>query len=149
MDGPRCRATRRDGTPCRSPAESIGPDGFCWAHSPARRDERRAARAKGGERRSNANRAGAALPKDLADVRDTLLGTLSKLETGELEPRAAQAKASLARALVALHEAGQFERQLAALEASQEWHQLRGQIVAALAPYPEARTALAAVLDAG
>ena len=144
-----CRGTRRDGTACQAAPHAIGPDGYCWAHSPDKRDERRAARAKGGERRSNASRAGAALPKDLADVRDTLLGALSKLEAGALEPRTATAMAALARALVAVQEAGALERRLDALEASQEWHTLRGQILAALAPFPDARVALAEVLSAG
>ena len=144
-----CRGTRRDGTACQAPPHAIGPDGYCWAHSPAKRDERRAARAKGGERRSNASRAGAALPKDLADVRATLLAALGKLETGELEPRTAQAMASIARALVAVQEAGALERATVALEASQEWHTLRARIVAELGPYPDARAALAEVLSAG
>ena len=144
-----CRGTRRDGTACQAPPHAIGPDGFCWAHSPAKRDERRAARAKGGERRSNASRAGAALPKDLADVRDRLLGALGKLENGELEPRTATAMAAIARAVVAVQEAGALERATAALETSQEWHQLRAAILDALAPYPAAKVALAEVLSAG
>ena len=149
MGGPRCKATRRDGTPCRSPAESIGPDGYCWAHSPAKRDERRAARAKGGERRSNASRASAALPKDLADVRDALLRTLSGLEGGEVRPQTATAMAAVARAIVALQEAGALERATAALETSQEWQDVRRRIVAALADHPDARLAVVEALSAG
>ena len=103
----------------------------------------------GGERHSTASRASAALPKDLADVRDTLLAALGKLEAGALEPRTAQAMASIARALVAVQEAGALARATVALEASQEWHTLRARIVAEPRPYPDARAALAEVLSAG
>jgi hypothetical protein len=144
-----CRGTRRDGTACQAPPHAIGADGFCWAHSPAKRDERRAARAKGGERRSNASRASAALPKDLADVRDALLRTLSGLEGGAVRPQTATAMAAVARALVAVQEARALERATAALETSHEWQDVRRRILAALAPYPAAKVALAEVLSAG
>ena len=142
----QCMGTNKDGSPCG--AQPL-PSGWCRWHDPALTTERANWRARGGERRSNASRASAALPRDLADVRDKLLGALSKLETGELEPRTAQAMASVARALVALQEAGALERATAALEASREWHTLRARIVAELRPYPDARAALAEVLSAG
>ena len=111
-----CRAPRRDGSPCQSPPHTIGADGYCWAHSPARSAEREAARAKGGERRSNAVRAARALPRDLAGVRDTLLRVLAGLEAGEVDPRVGGAMASVARAICHLQEVGDLERRLGQLE---------------------------------
>ncbi len=143
----RCRGQTRAGEPCNAQPRP-GREWCAW-HDPQLAGDQTAWRAKGGAERSNARRATKTLPKDLADVRDALLGALQKLETGELRPQTAQAMASLARALVALHEAGQFERQLAALESSPEWRDMRARIVTALAPYPAARAALAEVLSAG
>jgi hypothetical protein len=142
-----CKGTTRAGEPCNATPRPGRP--WCAWHDPDLADKQAAWRAKGGERHSNASRASAALPKDLADVRDALLRTLSGLEGGEVRPQTATAMAAVARALVAVQEAGALERATAALETSQEWHALRGEILAALAPYPAAKVALAEVLSAG
>src|SRR5947208_809176 len=129
----KCRGTNRDGSPCQ--AKPYRGD-YCQWHDPALAAERAAWRARGGERTSSAARASKALPKDLAGVRDAMLRALGKLEGGDLDPRTATAMAAVARALVALHEAGAMERQLAALEASPEWRDVRARILAALAEFP-------------
>ena len=49
-------------------------------------------------------------------MRDAMLRALAGLEAGDVEPRVAVAMASVARALVALQEAGDIERRLLALE---------------------------------
>jgi hypothetical protein len=141
----RCKGTNRDGTPCNArPYRGE----YCQWHDPTLAAERATWRAKGGEHKSTVARARAALPKDLQDVHAALLRALSGLETGALEPRTAQAMAAVARALVAVQEAGALERATAALETSQEWQTLRAEIVAALDPYPAAKLALAEVLSA-
>ena len=141
----RCKGINRDGTPCNArPYRGE----YCQWHDPALAGERAAWRARGGERSSSASRARAALPKDLQDVHAALLRVLSGLENGTIEPRTATAMAAVARALVAVQEAGALERATAALETSREWHALRGEILDALAPYPAAKVALAEVLRA-
>ena len=45
----RCKATKRDGTPCTLPAR--GSNGLCWAHSPEHAERRRKAASKGGKSR--------------------------------------------------------------------------------------------------
>ena len=142
-----CKGRTRAGKPCNATPRP-GREWCPW-HDPDLADKQAAWRASGGSARSTSSRAGAALPRDLADVRDKLLSALSKLETGELEPRTAQAMASVARALVAVQEAGALERATTALEQSGEWAELRRRILDRLEPYPEARAALAEALGAG
>ena len=117
----RCRATRRDGSPCQAPPHAIGPDGFCWAHSPTRSAERQAARAKGGRNRSAGARLDRLVPATLRPVLATLLDALDEVrgEDGQapaLSPQQAQAMASLARAAVAVYSVAELEPRLAALE---------------------------------
>ena len=45
----RCKATKRDGTPCTLPARDS--NGLCWAHSPEHAERRRKAASKGGKSR--------------------------------------------------------------------------------------------------
>ena len=45
----RCKATKRDGTPCTLPARYS--NGLCWAHSPEHAERRRKAASKGGKSR--------------------------------------------------------------------------------------------------
>ena len=142
-----CKGKTRAGEPCNAQPRP-GRDWCAW-HDPDLADKQATWRAKGGAQSSNASRARKALPKDLQDVHGALLRALQGLEDGTLRPQTAQAMASVARALVALQEAGALERATAALEASQEWHTLRARIVAELRPYPDARAALAEVLSAG
>ena len=42
----KCRATKRDGSPCTLPAQ--GERGLCWAHNPANAEARRKGASKGG-----------------------------------------------------------------------------------------------------
>lgn len=41
-----CRATKANGDACKG--DATGPNGLCWAHSPAHADQRRRTAAKGG-----------------------------------------------------------------------------------------------------
>lgn len=112
----QCRATNQDGSPCGAKPWK---DGLCRWHHPSLVDDRKAWSAKGGQARSNANRARKAIAGDLRDlgaVQATMLGVLKKLERGEVEPGVATAMATVARSLVAVAQvnaAVNFEQQLA------------------------------------
>jgi len=69
-----CRATKRDGSPCKEPAS--GPDGYCWApHDPAH----------AGQRRRQASKAGRAKPnKELAKVKERLRELAEQVLAGEV-----------------------------------------------------------------
>lgn len=116
-DSRRCTATRKDGAPCRVP--SAGADGYCWAHSPATTTARQAARAKGGQHKATAARAGKLVPAVLRPVLDTLLDALAAVQAGTLTPHQAGALASLAGAIVKVYGVGLMDERLAALEAAQ------------------------------
>ncbi len=109
----RCRATNQAGKPCSA---QVWRDQWCRWHHPDLAEERRAWSRKGGEGRSAANRAGKRLPKDLQDVRDTLLRALAAVETGEISPSQGQALGAIARALCQVYGVGDLEERLAALE---------------------------------
>ena len=99
-----CKATKKNGQPCRVPA---GPDGFCIHHSPARAATRADARRRGGLRR-----AAVLARKTLADdgkplalpnaeaVRALLADTIKNLLTGKLDCRVAATVATLAGAVL-------------------------------------------------
>jgi hypothetical protein len=106
----RCRGTRRDDTPCQAPAHTIGPDGYCWAHDPAKREARRAARAKGGQNKATAIRvASAPLPSYLRPVLALVVRALVDVRDGRLSPAQGSALAALAGVAIKLVTAAQFE----------------------------------------
>ena len=113
----RCAATTQSGTPCN--AQPVRLSGFCWWHDPATDAERQGGRRLGGKGKSNAARAkrgyadGALTP---AEVEGLIGTTLTGVLAGRVTPGQAQAVASLARAAVAVREAGEVEERLAALE---------------------------------
>ena len=115
----RCSGARRDGTACQAPPHAVGADGFCWAHSPTKREERRAARAKGGRNRADAARLDRLLPSTLRPMITLLLGALNEVHRGELDPKAAGAMAALAGAITRAYSVGVLEERVAQLEATQ------------------------------
>ncbi len=121
MDEPRhCSATRRDGTPCAAPPSAVDPAmGYCWAHNPAKREARRAARAKGGRQRATAARAEKLVPAVLRPVLDTLLAAVGEVKDGTITTQQAGALSSLAGAIVKVYQVGTLEERLTALEAAQ------------------------------
>ncbi len=110
----RCKGQTRTGEPCSAQPRPGRP--WCAWHDPELASEQASWRAKGGAERSNARRAGKALPRDLQDVRDALLRALSGLEAGEVEPRVAGAMAAVARAVCHVQEVGDLERRLTEME---------------------------------
>ncbi len=112
-----CRATRRDGSPCRSAI--VLATGYCPMHDPGRREAVAAARVRGGERRATAARLDRLVPATLKPTLGTLLTALDEVHAGDLDPKRAGAMAALAGAIVRLYQAGVIEERLAALEAAQ------------------------------
>jgi Family of unknown function (DUF5763) len=114
MERARCKASRKDGSPCAAPA--LEQDGYCFAHSPRREQERAQARSKGGRNKSNIVRLRNMAPARLLPIYDRLEEALAQVHDGSLQPAQAQAMAALARALAAILQAGELEERLRALE---------------------------------
>jgi len=110
-----CNATRKDGTPCKARAQPNVP--YCWGHDPALTDKRREKRAKGGANKATVRRLGKRMPATLRPVLDTLYKALTGLEVGTTDPKTATAMASVAGAIMRLHEGSEVESRLEALEA--------------------------------
>ncbi len=114
-DPKRCIGRRKDGQPCTAPA--LGSSPYCYAHDPERAAERDQARRKGGENSAKIVRMRGLVPPRLAPVFDALEAALGEVHGGALDPKQAQAMASLARAMVAVLSAGELEERVRALEA--------------------------------
>lgn len=113
---PRCAGQRKDGTTCR--AAALPGSRFCFAHDPARAAQRAAARAKGGRNRAQIVRLRGLVPPRLIAVFDALEAALTEVHDGALDPRAAGAMASLAKAMVSVLQAGELEERVRQLEAT-------------------------------
>ncbi|SRR5260370_36058666 len=105
----RCTAVRKDGQPCQALATYTG---LCIGHLPQAAQWR----ARGGEQSSNANRAAKLLPSRLAPIAEGLERAFQAVETTDFDVRKATAMAAIARALIAVHEAGEYEERLRILE---------------------------------
>ena len=105
----QCQATRRDGQPCTAGA---GAAGRCIGHRP----EAAAARSNGGKGRATAARAAKHGPPALAGIGVDLADARAAVRKGDLAPSQGQAIASLARAEIAIWEAGEAAARLAVLE---------------------------------
>lgn len=109
-----CQGTNRDGSPC-SAAAVTGRD-YCVWHDPERQQDRDSYRRRGGQNRSREARAKKLLTKglqDLGDVRDVLLMALLKVESGDLDPKVANAMANLAGKIRDLTVGVELEEQIA------------------------------------
>ncbi len=117
----RCMGTNRDGTSCSGQARP-GRSMCAW-HDPQLATERAAWRQKGGKSRSNQARARKQLPTNTMTMQEIqgLLGVAFKgVLAGKLAPNVGNATANIARALVSVREASEFEARLTALEAAAE-----------------------------
>ncbi len=112
-----CKGTNTAGAPCD--AKPVRPSGWCYWHDPALEAERTAGRRQGGRQRANTARAKKAM-KGAGDVALVLWQALTDLAAGTLEPARGQAMASVARALLAVHETTELEERLTALEQAAE-----------------------------
>lgn len=114
-----CVETRKDGQPCHAYA-CAGSD-YCFVHDPAKAAERKAARTKGGRARHGrkvgvAEFLGHRQFRSMADM--TALLEIAVQQTLRLENSVSRNRCLgyLARCWADLHEAGELEERLAALE---------------------------------
>ena len=114
----RCRSLTKEGKPCA--AAPLPNSDLCPWHTPALVERRRAWSSRGGQARSSSARARKQFPATIApaEVEDILAWTLQAVIAGRIEPGVATAAASVARAIVAVREAGEVQERLAALEAA-------------------------------
>jgi hypothetical protein len=111
----QCSGHRRDGQPCTAPV--LGAGGFCFAHDPAKATARQQARQRGGRNRGALVRLRVLCPPRLVPVFDHLEQALSEVHAGTLKPGQAIAMAALARAMVAVLQAGELEERVRRVEA--------------------------------
>ncbi len=110
----QCAATRADGSPCK--ARALPDRTLCWAHSPDHQAKAEQARSRGGTNRSNTARASRRMPRDMKALGERILQAFDRVETGHLDPARAHAMARLVAAFVQLHQVGELEGRLEALE---------------------------------
>ena len=113
----RCQAIARSGKPCGA---TVVAEGMCAWHAPSWDAKRRQWSAKGGERRSNKQRAKAAAGGDLmtvAEVQAAICRAIRRAEAGSMDSGPAQALGGLARTYAALMQVADFDRRLSDLEA--------------------------------
>lgn len=89
-------------------------------------EQRRAKRAEGGQNKATAMRLGKRMPASLRPVLDSLYGALTGLEEGTVDPKTANAMASVAGAIMRLYEGSELESRVATLENSTTNQQRRG-----------------------
>jgi hypothetical protein len=121
-----CKATRKDGDPCRAVAQS-GSD-YCFFHDPAKGEERHDAKIKGGQTGKAATltvvkpwrgTAGevdvlkAVTPVELVDL---LCNTIDDVRTGAIDPKVANAVGYLAGVIVKIQQYDALVERLSAIE---------------------------------
>jgi hypothetical protein len=105
-----CQATRKDGTACQASAVR---NGRCIGHQGA---DNAAWRRRGGHGRSNSSRALKAMPARLVPILDQLVASFNAACAGTLESPQAGLIAPIARAIVAVCQAGEQELLLRAVQ---------------------------------
>ena len=116
MMAEKCRAVAKRGNPCG--ATVVAPEGMCAWHAPEWAERRREWSKKGGERRSNHERAKKQVPAAMtAKELGGWLGVLFRgVVGGKIAPKVGTAAATIARALLEAREAGELEERVAELE---------------------------------
>ena len=113
-----CKSKNANGEPCRGFA---GPEGLCFAHSPALDSKHAEARIKGGRNRSNIVRAQKLMPAHLVPVFAMMEEVLADVYHDRMtDYKKAQTLALVARALVAIFTAGELEERVRTLEEKTE-----------------------------
>lgn len=95
----------------------MGSNQFCYSHDESRGSERDEARRKGGHNRASAVRLRGLVPPRLLATYDVLEEALGEVHRGELDPKQANAMASIARAMVAVLQTGELEERMRNVEA--------------------------------
>ncbi len=121
--GRQCQGRTKAGQPCRAPASTVRPTGFCPAHDPGNVTAFREASARGGRGKATARRVEKLLPATLRPTLNTLLRAVDEVKDGSLTPGQASAMASLAGAAVRVYMVADVEQRMAALEQAQEAQQ--------------------------
>ena len=109
-----CTATTKQGKPCKG--QALPGDPYCFIHSPAMADARKAACKKGGINSAKRHRLANLIPPRLMAVYDALEEALTQVHEGELESKQATAMASVATAMVRVLTSGELEERVRKLE---------------------------------
>jgi len=121
-----CRATRKDGEPCRAEAQSGR--AYCFFHDPAKGEERHDSKVKGGQTGKLATLAtvkpwrGVAGEVDIlkavtpVELVDLLCNTIDDVRTGAIDPKVANAVGYLAGVIVKIQEQEALVERLSAIE---------------------------------
>jgi len=114
----QCTQVKADGTRCR--ANAITGSNYCFAHDPARAEERQAARQAGGRVGKTKVLSPETPDAPLSKATDVvaLLGeTINQVRRGEVDPKVSNAVGYLSSVLLRALEVGDLEQRLADLEA--------------------------------
>jgi hypothetical protein len=76
----RCRETKANGELCTLPAS--GPQGLCWAHDPANREQRRRMASRAARSKGN---------REVATLKEEIKSVIADVRTGKLDRNDAQA----------------------------------------------------------
>jgi hypothetical protein len=112
-----CIATRKNGEPCKGTPLAGRP--YCFSHDPDLAERRAEGRAQGGYGKSTSARARKHLRSaslEASDIHGLLSDALVKVSEGEMEPNVGTALASMAKALVSIHEATMLTERIEELE---------------------------------
>lgn len=124
----KCKATRKDGSPCRGEAMAGGD--YCAFHAPEKADDFQSGRVKGGETGKRATLAPSSLkpwrgnagdvdvmqsvaPAELVNL---LCHTIDDVRTGAIDPKVANSVGYLAGVIVKIQQYEALEERLAAIE---------------------------------
>ena len=115
----QCLGTNRDGGPCSGHVNE-GQE-WCQWHDPEREAERQEWRRRGGQKKSNKQRARKQLSDQvlsIADLDALLCAALKRVATGTMEPGVGTAMAGIAKTITTIRTASDLERRLEDLERS-------------------------------
>lgn len=113
----RCKGTNRDEQPCS--AHVYEGEEWCRWHDPAREADRAEWRRRGGQNKSNKNRARKKMAEAVMSISDLdalLCAALQQVADGTMEPGVGTAMASMARTITGIRQASDLETRLSDLE---------------------------------
>ncbi len=115
----QCLGTNRDGGPCSAHVN----EGRRWCqwHDPDRETERQEWRRRGGQRKSNKQRARKQLADQVMSIDDLdalLCAAIKRVAAGAMEPGVGSAMATIAKTIVGIRTASEMEKRIEVLEAA-------------------------------
>lgn len=127
----RCKATRKDGSPCGAPPEFVDPEtGLCSTHEPGGRERSREAARKGGRATARRLKRSGLEPEELPPLDSPraaerwLEVTGRAVATGRLGHREGRTIVSAVKEWLGAHDAGRVSERLNALmDALSEWRE--------------------------